>query len=509
MSGLKYKKSQGKGKPKWLLGILIGVFALQMSCGFLFRDGDGDLSATLSALRAQQTDLAGTLSAFTAVASAGSSTQIVQSTIEASLATATAQQALVSTLSSHPNPTINSPGSYPDERMLKSAKILLFEDMSASRYIRIVKETLDQNGYFYQDVGSAKGWFKSMLLSDVEWDLVIAAAEADREFGGEFFEYIDDRIASGTAAIVENWDFDLAPNGKAGGLLARCGVRFQLDWYEPQMRALFWLTQDSPVFTYPNRIKPALHNSKQIWNGDLGDLLAVDRDLSGNGGDPLLLAGLNPNWKESHAVLVSCLGGRLILQTFRTHEYSHDEMVELWENYIYQTLRSYFTQSGKVIPTPSRKAPIIDSTSTPLAPTPGPEYNFAHGCDGFFQVKFTKSPVFQKDLFEHHTDGQYLILRAQVKSLADFPIMIWDGDYSVKAQIEGQDVEAFIDPDATGYLFIEDGGQLVQGIIEPGDIWNLSLAFDVSSNAAPWTFHFQPGREFDGPICEAKVDITR
>jgi hypothetical protein len=48
-----------------------------------------------------------------------------------------------------------------EDRLLKSAKILLFEDMSASRYIRVVKEALDRDNYFYIDVGSAKGWFKS------------------------------------------------------------------------------------------------------------------------------------------------------------------------------------------------------------------------------------------------------------------------------------------------------------------------------------------------------------
>ncbi len=86
------------------------------------------------------------------------------------------------------NPIDNHPPIDPVDRQLKSARILLFENMSASGYIRIVKEALDRAGYFYLDVGSATGWFKTQLLSSVEWDLIIAAAEANREFGGSSWD---------------------------------------------------------------------------------------------------------------------------------------------------------------------------------------------------------------------------------------------------------------------------------------------------------------------------------
>ena len=135
-----------------------------------------DLQSTASAVYAQQTNLARTVTAIRGQV-------VLEGTLEPQVASATQ-----STTPLDPGPPgtteaqIVPPTAFEpeitDERLLKSAKILLFEDMSASRQIRLVKEALDEAGYFYLDVGSAKGWFKSQLLSGVEWDLVIAAAEA-------------------------------------------------------------------------------------------------------------------------------------------------------------------------------------------------------------------------------------------------------------------------------------------------------------------------------------------
>jgi hypothetical protein len=482
-----------------------------LACSYLLGSSGDGIDATLAALQGQQTDLAETLAAFTAIAQeAGGSTQIAQSTIDASLATATSQAELAATLSSLPVVSTPLPPADPDERLLKSAKILLFEDMSASRYIRIAKEALDQGGYFYQDVGSAKGWFKSQLLSDVEWDLVIAAAEVNNEFGGEFFEYINDQIEKGASAIVENWDFDLAPQGKAGSLLARCGVNLESDWFEPQMQAIFWLTPDDPIFHQPNKVSVTLRTSRGPGFGDMGDMLEVDRDLAENGGNPTPLAGLNSSWKDSHALLVSCLGGRLILQTFRTHEYHHDDMLALWGNYIYAGLKSRFAFSGNTIPTPARTAlPAAEGTRTPAGPTPGPEYIFAHGCDGIFSVRFLNAPHFQKDLFEHHANGLFLILRVQIQSQVDFPIMVWDGDYFVEGQQGPRELIYQPDKAATGYLYIEGPGALIQDLIQPGETRQVSLAFDVNPNAADLTFAFRPGSEFNEQVCEANIAINR
>lgn len=494
-----------------LIGFLfIGLFIVQISCNFLLGVKQDPVGATLSALYAQQTMLFETLQVFTEVARKGDSTQIAQSTLDASLMTATAQVELLSTLSTQPEASQTPiPQRQIEERLLKSARILLFEDMSASRYIRIVKEALDSENYFYQDVGSAKGWFKSQLLSNQGWDLIIAAAEADREFGGEFFEYIDLRVDQGAAAIIENWDIDLAPSGKAGQLLRRCGVKFESDWYEPHLRVFYWLQPDHPIFHIPYSIPATMRNSQRIWTGDVGDLLQVDPGASGNeGGDPLLLAGTNPSIDDRHGVLVSCLDGRMILQTFRTHEYHHDDMLMLWKNYIHNVLVSYFLQSGRTIPTPAATAqPNQAVTPTFPGPTPGPEYIIEHGCDGIFKLKFTDSPRYQKDLFEHHADGLYVVLRLQYQSLVDFPIMVWDGDYFLEGNLGDRKLSYSLDRDATGYLFIEGSGELVQGEIQPGEIRLVNLAFDIDPKGENWTLVFRPGGEFDGEVCEAKIDL--
>jgi len=496
----------------WLLSLLSLILIVQLSCNFLLgRKSNDPVSSTLISLYAQQTVLNETLNAFTAVARQGDTTQVAQTTLEASLATATAQAQLMATLAGGPESSA-TPELFadPDERLLKSVRILLFEDMSASPYIRIAKEALDTGGYFYQDVGSAKGWFKTLLLSDQEWDLIIAAAEADRDFGGEFFEYIDDRVGRGAAAIVENWDFDLAPTGKAGQLLNRCGVRFQTDWYEPNLRVFFWLQPDHPVFHQPNSIPPALRNARRIWRGDIGDLLEYSTSGSTDENDVVLLAGTNPNQKNSNGVLVSCLDGRLIIQTFRTHEYHHDDMLMLWQNYIYNTLKSYFAQTGKKVPTPAITAlPTLEGTSTPAGPTPGPDYIFEHGCDGIFSIKLTDAPRFQKDLFEHHANGLFLVLNVLYRNNTDFPIMVWDGDYLLQGELNGRKLEYRFNREATGYLFVDGSGDLVQGVIEPGESRRVGLAFDIDPKGGDWELVFRPGSEFDGVVCEARIPLNR
>jgi hypothetical protein len=160
----------------WFFGLILFIFA----CNLL--DRPVDLQSTASAVNAQQTNLARTVSAI-AADSALEATLQPQVILSTEPATPAFPEVLSSTLPVSAASTETASG-FSDERLLKSAKILLFEDMSASRYIRLVKEALDEAGYFYLDVGSAKGWFKSQLLSGVEWDLVIAAAEAERELVG-------------------------------------------------------------------------------------------------------------------------------------------------------------------------------------------------------------------------------------------------------------------------------------------------------------------------------------
>ncbi len=286
--------------------------------------------------------------------------------------------------------------------------------------------------------------------------------------------YIDDHVKNGASAVIEYWDFDYAPYGKASPLLTSCGVRFEADWFDPQSRAIFGLQTDHPILTQPNQIPAGIPNAHTLWQGDLGDLFAADRSFGSRESPPTLLIGTNPAWKDDHAMLVSCLDGRLTLQSFKTHEYSHNVMVDLWENMIVNALKSRFKENNDQPPLPKRRAqPAPAGTQTTYDPTPGPEYTLDHRCDEFFTVRFSGSPVFQKDLFEHHAQGTYLLLQVRIKNLSDFPIMIWDQDYYLETKLREGGVTYSPDPAATGYLYMDRAGDLIQGVAQPGSEWDL------------------------------------
>jgi hypothetical protein len=487
--------------------LLLGLVFVLLSCNLLNR-GDS-LQATVSAVNAQQTSLAQTSIAL--AARTGLETPVVsQQLLLAGTVTPEAPQAPSPTAPTEIASSVTDPD-IAEERLLKSAKILLFEDMSASRYIRLVQEALDEAGYFYLDVGSAQGWFKSQLLSGEHWDLVIAAAEAEREFGGEFFEYIDAHLESGGAAIIENWDLDNAPLGRARPLLDRCGVAVQNDWYEPDTRTFFWTDPSHPLLNDPNHLTSGLRNAAPLWRGDVGDLIKLQTSYGASSGDALILAAPNPTWTRDHGLLVTCLTGRLVLQTFRSHEYHHDDMVALWQNYIYQTLINHFAHTQASLPTPAATfpPPTPPVGSTPPGPTPGPDYTFPHACGAAFTARLVEAPRFQRDLFEHHAVGTFLILRPELVNQTNFPIHIWDQDYFLQGQVNGKDVTFAPHTAATGYLYIERPSNLYQDLIQPGETWRTSLAFDVPLEGQQWRLIIRPGSEFNEQVCEVSLPLDR
>ncbi len=409
-----------------------------------------------------------------------------------------------------PAPTSSPDFSEVDERLLKSARILLFEDMSASTHIRYVKEALDQAGYFYLDVGRSTGWFKNQLNSPIEWDLIIAAAEARRVFGGEFFGYIDQRVADGAGAIVEYWDVDAAPQGKVAPILNRCGVEFQADWYEPEMRVFFWLVPEHPVFHQPNQIPSFLGNAESLWKGDVGDIMEIKYRSGQPLGDAVLLAGTNSSWKTDHGTLVSCVGGRVIIQTFGSHEYQYSTIVKLWQNYVYQTLKNRFAYTGASVPTPAiTAAPTTITSPTSTGPTPGPAYLFEHSCGDAFSVRLTDAPQFKKDLFEHHANGTFLILKLQLINQTAFPIQVWNEDYFIEGLVNRKTVIYSPHKAATGYLFIDTPTNLYQDLIQPGETWRTIVAFDVDPAGEDWIFSLKPGNKFNEDVCEVRIPLNK
>jgi len=226
---------------------------------------------------------------------------------------------------------------------IQAANILLFEDVSGVTppKVRMVKEALDQANYSYTDVGSAQGWLKDQLMSDTNWDLIIMSSEYGGRITGEFFDYLLDFASKGTAIILEFWDLDAIYQGKSKALLDECGIEHQVDWTGGAASALRFLQPDNPIFHEPNELGSSLKYTTRVWK-DGGDLVQIKRYGGNVMGDAVLLIGPDPDKKESHAVLTSCMGGRVLIQTFTTHQYNAEDMTKLWQNYVYYTLKNHF-----------------------------------------------------------------------------------------------------------------------------------------------------------------------
>ncbi len=408
-----------------------------------------------------------------------------------------------------PNATPVSPD---DERALfAAARILLFEDMSASRHVRLIKQALDEAGYFYVDVGSAQGWFKTQLLSDIDWDVVIAGAEADRQFGGEFFGLIRQRVEGGASAIVETWNLDAAPQGQAMRLLDLCGLQVQADWYLPDPPVFFWTQPQAAVFTTPNRI-PMLRNARSIWSaatGDMGDLLML-RASPPPPSDTLILASPNPQWND-HGLISSCLGGRVIIQTFRSHEYQPQDSIALWQNYVHQALQQRFIHTPRSLPTPGLVFPLSDDPSPVLrpGPTPGPDYTFAHTCGEALTARLLVAPRFSTDLFEHHAQGVFAQLRLELTNPGAEDIQVWAQDYRLDYTIGKAQKSQEIHKAATGFLFIEGGVSLWQTMLSPGQSTRVAVVFDIPAAAQNLILRITPGAAFSRPVCQVNIPLDK
>jgi len=227
------------------------------------------------------------------------------------------------------------------ENKIKSAKILLYEDMAGTGQLEYYKEALDMGGYKYKGDGSALGWFKEDLLGS-NWDLIIAASENRNVVQGEFFQYLLEHMNKGTAVIIEHWDLDDLSSGKVAPILAKCGIGIYRDWFFQDLAGVadlsVWpLVSGHPVFNEPNT-GISLRNFNYFWpTNDQGDLLK----LTGSG-DATLLAGNIATSKSDHGVLATCMGGRVIIQTFSSHTYLREQVTRLIENYVHYTLKNRF-----------------------------------------------------------------------------------------------------------------------------------------------------------------------
>ena len=224
---------------------------------------------------------------------------------------------------------------------IKAAKILLYENMSGQKiygvyHPRYVQIALNMAGYAVTDVGSALGWFRDNLLTNDEWDLIIADSEATNKLSGEYFTYINDHLNRGSAVILEVWDLDEMAGGAIKPILDQCGVALYSDWTPTSTFTLWQLAPDHQLFHFPNS-DISMTKTSPFWFGDHGDLLK----LTGTGDAQLLLGTMQSNTQD-HGTLASCMGGRLLIQTFRDHDFSALDVEALWQNYVYYVLENKF-----------------------------------------------------------------------------------------------------------------------------------------------------------------------
>ena len=226
------------------------------------------------------------------------------------------------------------------DEMMKDSKILLFENVTKIPLPRYIQQALDNLGLSrnYVDTKDAIGNFKAELLSGTDWDLVVVGVEARSAIQGEFFDYFNEQVNKGTGLVLEIWNLDEIAGAKATSFLSSCGIQVQGDWYDPPLtaRSIWWLYGEHPVFHEPNE-GMSLVNYNPYWAGDAGDLLKIS-----SGSDATMLAGTYAQEKNSYGVLAICHEDRVIVQTYSSHDYGQDDVVRLWENYIYNTLRAHF-----------------------------------------------------------------------------------------------------------------------------------------------------------------------
>ena len=238
-------------------------------------------------------------------------------------------------------PTITNEPTPDVDLFFANAKILLYEDMRVFADARPMT-ALNNLGLKYVDSQARMGDFMGKLNSGTNWDLVIMAAESHDLISGDYMDLLVQHLNRDGALIMEIWYVDEIANGKVSNVLHKCGLEFQKDWnrplnYDPLDYSLYWLDQMNPVLNEPNTVEP-LYTSVNYWVGtDAGDFLRL-----GGSGDATMLAGLYRDRKSEYGTLATCLDGRMIIQTFCTHDYKQSQTVALWENYIMNTLYARF-----------------------------------------------------------------------------------------------------------------------------------------------------------------------
>ena len=218
---------------------------------------------------------------------------------------------------------------------MKSAKILVYENMDERNIGMWISDALDNLGLTYTNTGSYSGHFMEFLNSGTIYDLIIVGAEDKDIISGEFWDVINTRLNRDKAAlIVEIWYLNREANGPINKIMSKCGISYQKDYQLAE--STYWWVPTHPIFNEPNTVLPLIHYSR-FWANQTGDKIRLN-----GSGDAVLLAGVQVQPQNQEGVMAVCMEGRVVFQTFSTHDYKEGDMVPLWENYIYNTLKAHF-----------------------------------------------------------------------------------------------------------------------------------------------------------------------
>lgn len=236
-------------------------------------------------------------------------------------------------------------GFIPFDQWKKEVSILLYDDMY--RYLdsgNMIMKALEGLGMGANvtNTRDAMGTFMSNLNSGTQWDLIIMGGESHDAISGDFFDLIADQVNRDVSVIIEMWYISDVYHGQIQPLMQRCGIDYHKDWQRAGNANLnnyliYLLDPSDPLFSNPNTISMLIPSSDFWWTGDVGDYIKLVP-----GSDAKILAGAQPREYSSYGLISECMDGRMIWQTFDTHDYKFNDMINLWQNYIINTLQARY-----------------------------------------------------------------------------------------------------------------------------------------------------------------------
>ncbi len=332
----------------WLILIVLVFSLLLGSCTLSFTSSDDtSMESTRVALAIQQTSLA-----MSQAEGNGAEAPPVEQPVEAQptytpyptyTSEVVAQPTQEPPPAEEPEPTEEPQPAMSFDDWMKEADILVYDAMYGRGDTPVIETAIEGLGLGrnVKNVGNAIGDFLSEMNSAMEWDLIIVGSEFRSQVQGEVFDVLVTQIDRGSSIILETWYIDQVYNGRIRPVMQRCGITFHQDWWRDNNANLntyliYLLEPSDPLFSQPNTISMLIPYDIR-WIDDVGDTVET---IPGSGA--VLLAGRMPKEYNSYGLITECLDGRMVWQTFSTHDYKDQEMINLWQNYIYNTLMARY-----------------------------------------------------------------------------------------------------------------------------------------------------------------------